>query len=244
MTTYPPAEDESTANPLSLGEMFLLLCIDDRGKLLASKNMVSLALAGAELADLTRRGLLTVTQDLVIQSEEFSGSDTPLARISQVLEDSPENQDAEQWIYRFGRTALFDAVLAQLEERQMVEELNKKILGIWPCTRYRKWGAFENVDIVTVLRGALFENEPVDLTTWPVLALMNMTGILDQVFPNFSADTVSRVLYTRPGMTQTSVTESVAEVLQATENVLAEHLTATRGGASGLPGTRDLRGKD
>lgn len=26
----PPAEDESTANPLSLGEMFLLLCIDDR----------------------------------------------------------------------------------------------------------------------------------------------------------------------------------------------------------------------
>ena len=88
-------------------------------------------------------------------------------------------------------------------------------------------GRIEQACIVTL--------EPIsaaDDVTWPLISLMRSTRLLHRLFPDSDKEHIRAAALTPVGSPGT--TNSVSEVLQATENAIAEALTATTGGASAL----------
>jgi hypothetical protein len=112
-----------TDRPLNLPEYFLLLCLDDeKGRLLLDGPTVGLGLAGATLAELARRGRLAVTQTTVHsidRPEQASTADLewPLEQVWDIIRAFTRRRDAEQWINRFSRQSLRDAVAASRVKR-------------------------------------------------------------------------------------------------------------------------------
>ena len=126
--TSTPQTGPGTApdeRPLNLAEYFLLLDLDESGgRLLLDSSTSGLALAGAVLADLAGRGHLHVTRDEVHPVQVAEGApgttepERPLAQVLQIITDPGRDlapRDAEQWINRFSRAELRDALLQSLE---------------------------------------------------------------------------------------------------------------------------------
>src|SRR5690625_5399029 len=110
---------DTEQRPLNLAEYYLLMCLDDSGKLQTQQHTVRVGLAGAVLTDLARRGCLYVTRDVVmVNSRHEAELEQPLHTVLRIITESPENQDAEQWINRFSRPALMNAVTKHTSELQ------------------------------------------------------------------------------------------------------------------------------
>ena len=250
MTEATPGSAEPVADrPLNLPEYFLLLCLDDqKGRLLLDGPTVGLGLAGAALAELARRGRLKVTQTTVrsIQdpAEVFAGDPSPpqwarspdlewpLEQVWDIIRAFTRHRDAEQWINRFSRQSLRDGVAASLVKRGVLEEDESIVLWVFHRTRYVEKDRHFEKDLKDTLRAVLRGTRPADELTWPLVSLMRSTRLLHRLFPDVDKEHVRAAALTPVGSRSTQ--GSVSEVLQATENAIAEALTATTGGASAL----------
>lgn len=235
--------------PLNLPEYFLLLCLDDeKGRLLLDGPTVGLGLAGAALTDLARRGRLKVTQTTV-RSIEHPGQvfaadpnppgwshttdlEWPLEQVWDIIRAFTRHRDAEQWINRFSRQSLRDAVAASLVKRGVLEEDESIVLWVFHRTRYMEKDRHFEKDLKNTLRSVLRGTQPADEVTWPLISLMRSTRLLHRLFPEADKEHTRAAALTPIGSPSTRT--SVSEVLQATENAIAEALTATTGGASAL----------
>jgi hypothetical protein len=227
-----------TDRPLNLPEYFLLLCLDDeKGRLLLDGPTVGLGLAGATLAELARRGRLAVTQTTVHsidRPEQASTADLewPLEQVWDIIRAFTRRRDAEQWINRFSRQSLRDAVAASLVKRGVLEEDESLVLWVFHRTRYMEKDEHFEKELKNTLRSVLTGMQPADEVTWPLISLMRSTRLLHRLFPEADKEHIRAAALTPVGSPSTLA--SVSEVLQATENAIAEALTATTGGASAL----------
>jgi hypothetical protein len=87
-------------------------------------------------------------------------------------------------------------------------------------------------ELKNTLRSVLTGMQPADEVTWPLISLMRSTRLLHRLFPEADKEHIRAAALTPVGSPSTLA--SVSEVLQATENAIAEALTATTGGASAL----------
>jgi hypothetical protein len=238
-----------TDRPLNLPEYFLLLCLDDeKGRLLLDGPTVGLGLAGAALADLARRGRLKVTQTTVNSierpAEVFTADpappswahttdlEWPLAQVWDIIRAFTRHRDAEQWINRFSRQSLRDAVAASLVKHRVLEEDESIVLWVFHRTRYIEKDVHFEKELKNTLRSVLRGTQPADEVTWPLISLMRSTRLLHRLFPEAEKEHIRAAALTPVGSPATQ--GSVSEILQATENAIAEALTATTGGASAL----------
>lgn len=234
MTSTP---HDPNGRPLNLAEHYLLTCLDQHGKLLTQPHMVRVGLAGTVLTDLARRGCLHVTRDLVIvNSSSTAELEAPLASVLQIINESPENQDAEQWINRFSRPALMEAIVEVLASRGEIIVTKKRFLGLIPRTRYVPHESYGRLDMYVRLRATLLgKDTAVDATTWALVQLLYSTNVLTRVLPGVPNKTIAARLNAFHQLAQRTE-PAMAESLQAVENAIAESLTATRGQASGMRG--------
>lgn len=243
--TSTPQTGPGTApdeRPLNLAEYFLLLDLDESGgRLLLDSSTSGLALAGAVLADLAGRGHLHVTRDEVHPVQVAEGApgttepERPLAQVLQIITDHGRDhapRDAEQWINRFSRADLRDALLQSLEGRGIIEHKEGKVLGLFRRERYPETDPNPELDLRARIGEVLYGGAAPDAVTWPLLSLLRSTRLLQVVFPDRHQADLRAVAATPVG--DPSTRESVAEALQATENAIAEYLVATTGGASAL----------
>lgn len=228
---------EIQQRPLNLAEHYLLACLDDAGKLQTQYHTVRVGLAGAVLTDLARRDCLHVTQDLVIANSHHEEElEQPLHTVLQIIVDAPENQDAEQWINRFSRPALMDAVVQMLEFREELVVNRKKFLGLFPRTRMVPHESYGRMDMYVRLRATLLGRDTaLDATTWPLVQLLYSTDVLTRIFPGLQNRDVEARLAEFHVEAQREH-PAIAESLQAVENAIAEALTATRGQSTGMRG--------
>lgn len=234
MTSTP--EHENT-RPLNLAEYYMLTCLDHAGRLLTQQHTIRIGLAGAVLTDLARRGCIQVTQDLVtVKDSQDTTLEAPLDTVLHIIRDAPEPQDAEQWINRFSRPPLMDAITRILEHNGHFVIKKKRLFGLVPRTRYILDDAYGSMDIYVRIRGTLMGRDtPLDASSWPLIQLLHSTNVLTRVFPGIQSKTVRQRL--ADFHQQAAETEpNIAETLQAVENAIAESLTATRGQATGLGG--------
>lgn len=222
----------------NLGEHFILLSLGENGKFLTSEHTVRLGLAGATLADLARRGKITVGKDLLVPTNtaDTESLESPLHEVLEIIRNAPQEQDAEQWVNRLSTDALLDAYIEGMVQRDTLEIKKTKFLGLFPTTRMIRNGSFDALDMQAVIREILFAKRGMDLLTGPVLYLLFMTDLLRRRFPDLRKRDTEKILRSEQMPIQTSTSKSVYEVLQATENAIAEGLTASRGGASGMRG--------
>lgn len=223
--------------PLNIAEYYLLTCLDQHGKLLTQTHTVRVGLAGAVLTDLARRGCLYVTRDLVIVKATTDVElEEPLAAVLQIMKDAPENQDAEQWINRFSRPALMDAIMEALQARGDITVVTKRFLGMVPRTRYVPEESYGRMDMYVRLRATLLGRDTaLDASTWPLVQLLYSTDVLTRLFPGLQNKMVKERLdafHAEAAQKEPAIAES----LQAVENAIAESLTATRGQATGMRG--------
>ncbi|QCU78169.1 GPP34 family phosphoprotein [Citricoccus sp. SGAir0253] len=245
----PDSPEPVVDRPLNLPEYFLLLCLDDeRGRLLLDGPTVGLGLAGAALADLARRGRLEVTRTTVRTIEQpgpvfaadpapprWAGTtdlEWPLEQVWDIIRAFTRHRDAEQWINRFSRQSLRDAVAAALVKRGILEEDESIVLWVFHRTRYIERDVHVEQELKDALADVLQGRRPADELTWPLISLMRSTRLLHRLFPDADKHHARAAALTPVGSPATQ--SSVAEALQATENAIAESLTATTGGASAL----------
>lgn len=232
-----PTPEEANMRALNLAEYYLLTCLDQSGRLLSQSHTIRVGLAGAVLTDLARRGSIHVTQDLVtVDDTKNLKLEAPLDAVLQIIRDSPEPQDAEQWINRFSRPGLMDTIIKILEHNGQLMVTEKRLLGLWPRTRYVLGDAYDRMDIYVRMRGTLMGRDTaLDATSWPLIQLLYSTNVLTSVFPGIRSKTMKERLGAfRRGAEE--LEPDMAEALQAVENAIVEALTATRGQATGLGG--------
>jgi Golgi phosphoprotein 3 (GPP34) len=235
--------------PLNIPEYFLLLCLDDqKGKLLLDGPTVGMGLAGATLAELCRRGRLEVSRTTVRSIEHpeqvFAADphppawaytthlEWPLEQVWDIIHAFTRHRDAEQWINRFSRQTLRDAVAASLVKRRIVEEGESTVLWIFHRTRYMELDHHFEQELRDKIRAVLKDERPADEVTWPLISLLRTTRLLHRLFPDVDKAHIRAAALTPAGSPATQL--SMAEALLATENAVAEALTATTGGASAL----------
>ncbi|GAA1120255.1 GOLPH3/VPS74 family protein [Citricoccus alkalitolerans] len=246
---FTDSTEAVTDRPLNIPEYFLLLCLDDeKGKLLLDGPTVGMGIAGAALVELARRGRLEVTRSTVRSIEHprqvFAADPTPpvwahstelewpLEQVWDIIRAFTRHRDAEQWINRFSRQTLRDAVAASLVKRGVVEEDESTVLWIFHRTRYRERDEHFEHELRDRIRGVLMEDQPADDITWPLISLMRTTRLLHRLFPDVDKAHIRAAAVTPVGSPATEL--SMSEALLATENAVAEALTATTGGASAL----------
>lgn len=232
-----PTPEEASMRALNLAEYYLLTCLDHSGRWLTQQHTIRVGLAGAVLTDLARRGSIHVTQDLVtVDDSQHLKLEAPLESVLQIIRDSPEPQDAEQWINRFSRPALMETIIKILEHNGQLTVTEKRLLGLWPRTRYVLDDAYDSMDIYVRIRGTLMGRDTsLDATSWPLIQLLHSTNVLTRAFPGIRHKTIKE----RLGAFQRGAEElepDMAEALQAVENAIVESLTATRGQATGFGG--------
>ncbi|MFC7402495.1 GPP34 family phosphoprotein [Citricoccus sp. GCM10030269] len=243
------SNDAVGGRPLNIPEYFLLLCLDDeKGKLLLDGPTVGMGIAGATLAELARRGRLHVSRSTVRTidhpKEVFSTDpnppvwaqtadlEWPLEQVWDIIHAFTRHRDAEQWINRFSRDTLRDAVAASLVKCGVLEEGESTVLWVFHRTRYREVDHHFEHELAARIRAVLSGEQPADNLTWPLISLMRTTRLLYRLFPDTDREQARSVATTPVGSPSTR--ESMAEALLATENAVAEALTATTGGASAL----------
>lgn len=233
MSTAHDAKNRS----LNLAEHYLLSCLDQHGKLLTQHHTVRVGVAGAVLTDLARRGFLHVTRNLVILNSKISAElEPPLEAVMTIMQDAPENQDAEQWVNRFSRPGLMEAILSGLEARGELQIVKKRFLWMMPRTRYIPHESYGRMDMYVRLRATLLGRETaLDAATWPLVQLLYSTNVLTRLFPGLQNKQVEKLL-AEFHQDATRQEPATAEALQAVENAIAESLTATRGQATGMRG--------
>jgi len=228
---------QNQQRPLNLAEYYLLSCLDGAGKLVTQQHTVRVGLAGAVLTELARRECLYVTRDVVIVNSRHQAElEQPLHTVLRIMTEAPENQDAEQWINRFSRPALMDAVIKMLEHRNEVQVQKKRFLGVFPRTRINPHNSYGRMDMYVRLRATLLGRDTaLDATTWPLIQLLYSTDVLTRIFPGLqNRDVKARLDEFHKAAEQQQ--PAIAETLQAVENAIAESLTATRGQATGMRG--------
>lgn len=219
----------------NLAELFFLLAIKPSGSPRTTEHTIRLGVAGAVLTDLARRGRIVVTETTVeIDQTNETAMETPLEKAFTLIQDSPKIQDAEQWINRFTRPGLQEAVVEELETLGYLETKETSFLGLYKRTKYVKSRPHDEIDFVSTLRDTLLGYREPDLQTIPILNLLYITGLIERVMPELNRKNTRQFLADTPQLVDTPISRSVAEAIQATENAVAESLVASRGGASGL----------
>lgn len=242
--------DEAVSDrPLNIPEYFLLLCLDEKkGRLLVDGPTAGMGIAGAAVTELARRGRLEITGTTVRSIEHpeqvFAADpkppdwarntdlEWPLEQVWDIINAFTRHRDAEQWINRFSRQSLRDAVAASLVKRRIVEEGESTVLWIFHRTRYVERDHHFEHELREQIRAVLAGEKPADHLTWPLISLMRSTRLLHRLFPNVDKAHIRAAALTPTGSPATQ--QSMAEALLATENAVAEALTATTGGASAL----------
>src|SRR5699024_8401725 len=113
MMSKPQDTKKRTFN---LAEHYLLSCLDHGGRFLTQPHTGRGGIAGAVLSDVALSGHLHVSQELVtIAHPTIIDRDPPVHSVLHLIAESPPPQDAEQWINRFSRPALMDALTTTLE---------------------------------------------------------------------------------------------------------------------------------
>src|SRR5699024_12822437 len=89
---------------------------------------------------------------------------------------------AEQWINRFSRPALMDALIKILEYNGELTLKKKRRIGLIPQTRYLRDDPYSSMDSYIRMRATLMgRSTQLDAITWPMIQSLYSTNVLTLV---------------------------------------------------------------
>ncbi|WP_433248478.1 GOLPH3/VPS74 family protein [Streptosporangium sp. CA-135522] len=173
-------------------EVLLLAYEETEGKQLISSSELDAALGGALLAELAVAGRIdlvgkkvTVVDPTPLGEEEL---DATLARIAA---ESREHKP-DWWVYKLHSTKLRKRLLSRLAEQGVLSEESRKVLGIFPSTRYPERDPRVEQGIREHVQSVLSGASP-DERSAVLIAILHAVKIDRKVFPGTSKERIKEI---------------------------------------------------
>ncbi|GAA3161097.1 hypothetical protein GCM10010466_60040 [Planomonospora alba] len=212
---------------ITIAEEVLLLAHEEaEGKPLVSSTQLDAALGGAVLAELAVNGRIDLDKKKVTVKDTTPLGNAELdASLARIAEDRRERRP-ETWVYRFNSARLRKRLLTGLAERGVLREEHRKILGVFPGTRYPERDPRIERDLRERVEGVLAGGMP-DERVAVLLAVLHAAGIDRRAFPGASKERVKEIIEGE------WAGEAVAKVIASINAAAATAVIAAVAGAAG-----------
>ncbi|ROP64106.1 GPP34 family phosphoprotein [Curtobacterium sp. PhB115] len=181
------------AEQLTVPQAFALLQLAPDGKRALASQAFDMALAGAVLADLALRGVVSLEDGRVTVTKGAATDDPVLDGVVGTIAASGAPRKAKWWVTRLGKRPLRDDVFGSLVQRGIVVSEQRKALGIFPTTAYpERDGGPESLvraAIADVLAG---RTAPTPFSA-AVIGLLDATNTLRRQFGNVDRSLVKDI---------------------------------------------------
>jgi len=172
--------------PLCLAEELLLLALkDEKGTVLMSvASALQFGLAGAVLMDLYLQEKIEIQEKRLVPKAGSGPKDPILSACWQVLQEKEKPKSIRYWIEKFGRNGkLRKSFLDQLVQKNILCREKRKILFVFPGSRYPMVDARPETEERVRVRRAVLEDKPAEPRTRMLISLIRACDLIGEVFP-------------------------------------------------------------
>lgn len=173
-------------------EVLLLAYSEDEGRLLVGSSELDAALGGSLLAELAVNGRIDLADKRVTVLDPTPLGDEELDGVLARMAADPRKRKPEWWISRFQTTKLRKRLLTRLTGRGVLGEEQRKVLGVFPSTRYPERDPSVERDIRERVQSVLSGADP-DQRVAVLIALLHAAGIDRKAFPGISKKRVKEI---------------------------------------------------
>ncbi|MFI6602925.1 GPP34 family phosphoprotein [Nonomuraea sp. NPDC050536] len=173
-------------------ELLLLAYTEEEGKPVISGVQLDTALAGALLAE------LAVTERVELSKKKVAVRDaTPLgeaeldAALARMSEDGKERKPA-WWVQKLQSGKLRNRLLTGLAERGVLSEEHRKVLGMFPSTRWPEADPSVEQEVRDRVSSALAGGDP-EPRTAVLIALVHAAKLDRKAFPGASKERIKQI---------------------------------------------------
>ncbi|MBG0827052.1 GPP34 family phosphoprotein [Planomonospora sp. ID67723] len=173
-------------------EVLLLAHEEIEGKQLVSSAHLDSALGGALLADLAVNGRIALNGKKVVVTDTTPVGNEELDAVLARIAGDPKERKPETWVYKLQSGKLRKRLLAGLAERGVLSENHRRILGIFPSTRYPELDPSVERGIREHVQSVLAGAAP-DSRTAALIAVLRAAKIDRKAFPGLDKKRVKEI---------------------------------------------------
>lgn len=170
----------------TFSEEFLLLALSDPkgGFVREPPERFDNALAGAILMDLALLNRIDTDIDHLILVEAAPTGDSLLDRVLAAIREYPDSKSTAYWIeeIRYRIDEFREVLIGRLIDRGMVQREDKKLLGIFPQTRYAVPSGSEAREVRGRLRALILSDDIPDPRDILLISLLVSCNLVDRLF--------------------------------------------------------------
>jgi Golgi phosphoprotein 3 len=170
----------------TFSEEFLLLALSDPkgGFVREPPERFDNALAGAILMDLALLNRIDTDIDHLILVEALPTGDALLDKVLAAIREYPDSKSTAYWIeeIRYRIDEFREVLIGRLVARGMVQREDKKLLGIFPQTRYAVPSGSEAREVRERLRKLILSDDIPDPRDILLISLLVSCNLVDRLF--------------------------------------------------------------
>jgi golgi phosphoprotein 3 len=170
----------------TFSEEFLLLALSDPkgGFVREPPERFDNALAGAILMDLALLNRIDTDIEHLILIDAAPTGDSLLDKVLAAIHEYPDSKSTAYWIeeIRYRLDEFRDILIGRLVDRGMVQREDKKLLGIFPQTRYAVLPASEAQKVRERLRTLILSDDIPDPRDILLISLLVSCNLVDRLF--------------------------------------------------------------
>ncbi len=178
----------------TFSEEFLLLALSDPkgGFVREPPERFDNALAGAILMDLALLNRIDTDIDHLILVEAAPTGDSLLDKVLAAIREYPDSKSTAYWIeeIRYRLDEFREVLIGRLVDRGMVQREDKKLLGIFPQTRYSVLPASEAKKVRERLRKLILSDDIPDPRDILLISLLVSCNLVDRLFSRAETEEV------------------------------------------------------
>ncbi|MEU8380203.1 GPP34 family phosphoprotein [Streptosporangium sp. NPDC048865] len=194
----------------TIAEEVLLLAYDEEeGRQLIGSSELDAALGGALLAELAVGGRIDLADKKVAVLDATPAGDEELDAALAGIVAETRARKPEWWVRRLHSGKLRRRLLTRLAERGVLDEERRKVLGIFPSTRYPERDPGVEREIRERVRNVLSGTAP-DERTAVLIAILHAAKIDRKAFPGASRERIREI--TEGEWTGRAVAQTIAAV--------------------------------
>ncbi|MEU6664309.1 GPP34 family phosphoprotein [Streptomyces sp. NPDC046821] len=189
----PTQTPETPETPTTLGEQLLLLSLDDESGTASQPAKVALAISAASLVEFALAGRIDMTDDKVTVVDPTPLGEPALDAALTEIAAREKPRKTKEWIQQLKYDAVAGAN-AGLLEKGLVRKEKKKVLGLFPVTRYPEADGSVEAAVRQRLDAVVLRGATPDERTASLVALLHGAKLLRLAFPDADARQVEATM--------------------------------------------------
>lgn len=199
------------AEQLTVPQAFALLQVESDGRKSTDVQTLDAGLAGAVLADLALRGVVSLQDGLVTVVNGAATGDPVLDGVVGTIAATDKPRKAKWWITRLAKRPLRDDVFAGLIARGVITLEQGKALGIFPTTKYPERDGGPETLLRSTIADVLARRSAPTPFAAAVIGLLDATNTLRKQFGKVDRGLVKEIT---SGSWATPAVKAVLEEIQ------------------------------